>query len=137
MYTGKLVKLRAYRKEDLVTVTEFFNDPEVKSLTRASVPYLLTLEDEERWFESNSANNDVYSFAIEALDTGEYIGSCGINEVDWKNSHVTVFDFNTRAQKCYEKCGFKVEGVLRESIFTNGRYVNEIVMGLLRSEYKA
>lgn len=46
-----------------------------------------------------------------------------------------VFDFNIRAKKCYEKCGFKVEGVLRQELFRDGYYYDEIAMGILREEW--
>ncbi len=48
-----------------------------------------------------------------------------------------VFSFNERAFKSYLKNGFKEEGRLREAIFRNGAYHDEIVMSILRSEYEA
>jgi RimJ/RimL family protein N-acetyltransferase len=48
-----------------------------------------------------------------------------------------VFDFNQRAIKSYEKCGFKKEGVLREDFFARGKYRDEIIMGILRREFLA
>jgi len=47
-----------------------------------------------------------------------------------------VFDFNERAIRCYEKCGFRHEGRLRQSRFTEGRYVDELVMAVLREEWE-
>ena len=47
---------------------------------------------------------------------------------------LTVFDWNTRAIRVYEKVGFKHEGVLREGIFKAGRWNNLVFMGLLRGE---
>src|SRR5438270_11200267 len=38
-----------------------------------------------------------------------------------------VLDFNQRAIACYEKCGFKREGVLREDHFAEGRFHDVIV----------
>ena len=46
-----------------------------------------------------------------------------------------VFDFNHRAQRCYEKCGFVLEGRLRQSFYHQGQYCDELVMGLLRDDY--
>ena len=48
-----------------------------------------------------------------------------------------VFDDNPRAIHCYEKCGFKLEGRLREANFSDGRYRDELVMGILRDEFVA
>ncbi len=47
----------------------------------------------------------------------------------------STFAFNERAYKSYLKCGFKEEGRLRQRIFRNGKYHDEILMGLLREEY--
>jgi RimJ/RimL family protein N-acetyltransferase len=50
---------------------------------------------------------------------------------------LTVFDFNTRAIRAYEKCGFVVEGRAREAIFRDGRYWDEIHMSVLADEWEA
>jgi len=42
---------------------------------------------------------------------------------------------NERARRCYEKCGFQVEGRLRRAAYSQGRYVDELVMGVLREEF--
>jgi RimJ/RimL family protein N-acetyltransferase len=39
-----------------------------------------------------------------------------------------VLSTNTRARQLYESCGFRIEGVLREEFFLNGRYVDDIFM---------
>jgi RimJ/RimL family protein N-acetyltransferase len=41
---------------------------------------------------------------------------------------------NQRGQRAYEKVGFKVEGVLRQAGFREGRYMDMITMGILRGE---
>ncbi len=47
-----------------------------------------------------------------------------------------VFDFNVPAIRSYERLGFQVEGVRRQSVHMKGDYWNTMVMGLLRSEYE-
>jgi RimJ/RimL family protein N-acetyltransferase len=49
--------------------------------------------------------------------------------------YLRVFEDNQRALHCYEKCGFKPEGRLREAHFANGKYKDELVMGILRHEF--
>jgi RimJ/RimL family protein N-acetyltransferase len=173
MYQGELIRLREYRKSDIEMVTEYINDTEVKKNLINGIPFPYTLKDEEKWFEENTASKDTYNFAIETLEDNIYIGGCGIDEVDWKNSVVQigifignreywnkgygtdamntlvrfifnemninkiklgVYSFNERAKRCYEKCGFKTEGVLRKEIYREGKYHDAIVMGLLREE---
>ena len=90
MYTGKLVRLREYRKEDLPTVVSYLNNPEVKKYMKPGVPFPLTLTDEEKWFEHQSFLNPNYNFAIETQSDGKYIGGCGLKDVDWKNRHTEV-----------------------------------------------
>lgn len=42
---------------------------------------------------------------------------------------------NARAQHCYAACGFREEGRLREHVWSQGRYEDLIMMGLLRAEW--
>lgn len=44
---------------------------------------------------------------------------------------------NVRAQRCYEKCGFRREGVFRQNRFKAGRYIDDVVMSILRGEWDA
>lgn len=46
-----------------------------------------------------------------------------------------VLDYNERAIKCYRKCGFQVDGVLRENALIEGAYHSDIVMSILEKEY--
>lgn len=46
-----------------------------------------------------------------------------------------VYEYNERAIKCYEKVGFQKEGRVRRSVFKNGRYVDEFVMGIFKDEF--
>ena len=50
---------------------------------------------------------------------------------------LSVFADNPRAIRCYEKCGFVLEGRLRQAIFRDGSYVDELVMAVLRADYLA
>jgi RimJ/RimL family protein N-acetyltransferase len=46
-----------------------------------------------------------------------------------------VYEFNARAIHVYEKLGFRVEGRLRSVYFCEGRYHDNVVMGILREEW--
>lgn len=48
---------------------------------------------------------------------------------------LTTYSFNERAIICYEKLGFKTEGVLRKEIYSDGKYYDKIAMGILREEF--
>ncbi|MCO1656487.1 GNAT family N-acetyltransferase [Pseudonocardia sp. S2-4] len=47
-----------------------------------------------------------------------------------------VFEFNARAQRVYEKCGFVVEGRCRDVLHWDGRWHDEIVMSVLAGELR-
>lgn len=175
MYIGKKVRLRAYKKEDITLRLSYINNPEIERFLVADIPYPISLNEEQKWFESISAFNDTYKFAIETLEDNQFIGGCSINAVDWKNSVVTVgifigninfwgkgygtdamkvllrfifenmninkvklkvFSFNERAIKSYKKCGFKVEGTLKDEIFKEGKYYDEILMAVFKDEFE-
>lgn len=42
---------------------------------------------------------------------------------------------NGRAIRCYEKCGFQREGVLRDAVFRDGRYYDQLLMSILQTEF--
>ncbi|MDF2840602.1 MAG: acetyltransferase [Clostridia bacterium] len=90
MYTGEKVKIRAYQREDVPLAQQYLNDAETKRLLVPGIPYPFTLEEENKWFETISSQSDTYSFAIESIEEGKYIGGCGVNRLEWKNSVATV-----------------------------------------------
>lgn len=46
-----------------------------------------------------------------------------------------VHDFNEAAIRCYNRCGFREEGRMRERHFVNGHYSDTVLMAILRSDY--
>ena len=48
-----------------------------------------------------------------------------------------VLEFNKRAIRCYEKCGFTQEGVEREGAYIDGQYYSDIMMSILEREYNS
>lgn len=47
-----------------------------------------------------------------------------------------VFSHNLRGIRTYEKVGFIKEGTLREALNYNGKYSDEIIMSILKKDYK-
>ncbi|ABR31666.1 acetyltransferase [Thermosipho melanesiensis] len=174
MIEGKFVRLREYKREDLEKARAFINNFEIKKNLILGIPFPLRVEDEIKWYEEiNPHSEKSYSFAIELKEIEEYIGGCGIFNINWKNSfcevgiflgpeylskgygaeamkllvnfiftemnlnkvRLSVFSFNKRAIRSYEKVGFKKEGVLREEIYRDGKYWDVIVMGILKREW--
>lgn len=50
--------------------------------------------------------------------------------------YLTVLETNENAMKLYLKSGFKNEGILYDSIFKHGKFQNQIVMGIISTDYK-
>lgn len=90
MLKGELVRLREYKQSDVELAYRYLNDPEVMLNLSNGIPYPMTLEKEQKWFNSQNKNQDKYSFAIETLNDKVYIGGCGINWYDWKNGTAEV-----------------------------------------------
>lgn len=49
--------------------------------------------------------------------------------------HLTVLEDNKRAIELYRKMGFSVEGVHREAVFKEGKYLNMVAMSMLAAEF--
>jgi RimJ/RimL family protein N-acetyltransferase len=58
------------------------------------------------------------------------------NEMNLNKIKLDVFAFNETAIKCYKKCGFKIEAVLKEELFRFGKYHDAIRMALFRTGNK-
>ncbi len=56
-------------------------------------------------------------------------------ELKLNRLELEVFSHNVRGIKAYEKAGFKKEGVLRQSLFLNDKYSDEVLMGMLQEDY--
>ncbi len=57
------------------------------------------------------------------------------NEMNLHRIYLSVFEFNDRAIRCYEKCGFRHEGRAREALFRDGKYHDHLLMAVLRQEF--
>jgi RimJ/RimL family protein N-acetyltransferase len=61
----------------------------------------------------------------------------GFQEMNLQRIHLTALDGNARAVRCYEKCGFRHEGVRRRHFPKRGKWLDVICMGILREEWEA
>lgn len=57
----------------------------------------------------------------------------GFEELNLHKIKAVVFDFNEAALRCYEKCGFIREGLLKQEIYREGAYHDVVMMGLIRN----
>ena len=59
----------------------------------------------------------------------------GFKYMNLNNIKLDLMEFNERALKCYEKCGFKEYGRRRKCKFVNGKYYDSISMDILADEF--
>lgn len=59
----------------------------------------------------------------------------GFEDLELNRIWLTVFETNVRARKVYEKLNFTEEGIMRQHALIAGKYLNIVVMGLLRNEF--
>ncbi len=57
-------------------------------------------------------------------------------QLNMQRIQLDTWSGNARAIRAYEKCGFKVEGRLRQNEYVDGKYYDTVIMGLLRSEWE-
>jgi RimJ/RimL family protein N-acetyltransferase len=61
----------------------------------------------------------------------------GFAELNLHRMQLDVAAPNARAIRCYEKCGLREEGRLRDDWFAHGQYCDRVVMGILEDEWRA
>jgi len=61
----------------------------------------------------------------------------GFEEMGLQRVHLTALAPNARGIRCYEKCGFRREGVRRRHFLKRGRWFDVVCMGMLREEWEA
>jgi diamine N-acetyltransferase len=83
MLTGKRIKLRPLRREDLKHTMKWRNDPEIKASAMMH-PFPVSPELEEEWFSGlqNTGNRAVW-FAIEPVEGNAPIGFIFLNNIRW------------------------------------------------------
>ena len=60
----------------------------------------------------------------------------GFNTLNLNRIALEVFETNRRAIRTYEKAGFVHEGRRRQDIFQEGRFIDVLLMSVLRSEWQ-
>lgn len=65
---------------------------------------------------------------------GLFLKVC-FEELNLHRVGLRVLRSNERGMRCYQKCGFKKEGALRDWHFSRGKWHDLLLMGVLRNEY--
>lgn len=88
---------------------------------RAEIGYLLAVNAQGKGYATESLRA-VVDWACISFDLHKFVGQCAKD--------------NSGSAKVMEKCGFKLEGVLRQHIKINGVWHDDLVYGLLADERK-
>lgn len=87
----------------------------------ASVPILIG--DKEEWNKG---------YATEArMEALNYV----FNEMGLNRVQDLILENNLGSIKHAEKCGYKKEGLLRSSVFKNGQFYNQVLLGVLKNDF--
>ena len=57
-------------------------------------------------------------------------------ELQLNRLYTTILEYNQASLKLHKKCGWSEEGIMKESVFKNNKYVNEIQMAILKEQYE-
>jgi RimJ/RimL family protein N-acetyltransferase len=81
------------------------------------------------WLAGPHAYGNGYGTEATRLVLDYALGPAGLHRVS-----LGVFDFNPRARRVYEKCGFQLEGRLRHVLRWEGKWHDELVMSVLSTD---
>ena len=154
---------RWYRDPELARLTRYslrpMGDDDIdrffygRLLSPEQVGYAITLRDSGRLIGSTTFSNldpenlaTLFHISIGEPDVwGAGLGTEATELMLWlaferiglHRVALSVFEFNTRAIRSYEKAGFTVEGRHREAILRDGGRWDELTMGILAPEWRA
>ena len=81
------------------------------------------------WLAGQHAYGHGYGTEATGLVLDYAFGAAGLHRVS-----LGVLDFNPRARRVYEKCGFQLEGRLRHALRWQGEWHDELVMSVLSTD---
>ncbi|WP_028562551.1 GNAT family N-acetyltransferase [Paenibacillus pinihumi] len=83
---GERIRLREYRREDLLPMREWVNDPVITESLSDTFLYPQTIQDTEAFIEGAMEGAGGHrGFIIAHRHTEDYIGQIDLFEIDWKN----------------------------------------------------
>lgn len=122
IYNSKDVKLAVcLKKNDLYIGNVYMTDIDVQKQTCYSH---ILIGNKEYWG---------HGYAKEALLMAvDYM----FNERNMHRIEAYVLESNVASLKMHQKCGYQIEGLLRQSVFKNGSWQNQYILSLLRTDYE-
>lgn len=69
-------------------------------------------------------------------DTVKTIMKYAFEELQLNRLYGSILEYNIASKALYEKCGWKVEGIAKKSVFKNNKYNDELLLGILKEDYE-
>ena len=91
MLEGEKVRLVVLEKHHLPDIVSHWNDPEMRVFLDSYIPNSVTHE--EQWMESvqeRMKRRKEFSFAVEHIETGEFLGTVSLHDIDWISRSSTL-----------------------------------------------
>ncbi len=79
--------------------------------------------------DEDNCGKGMGTFAVTALLEHAF------NNMNLRRVYLSALEDNHRARHLYEKVGFVYEGMLRESVYKNGEFVNMVLYSILKNEF--
>ncbi|WP_257347562.1 GNAT family N-acetyltransferase [Pseudalkalibacillus decolorationis] len=86
------------------------------------------------WLAIGIGERDIWQQGI-GYETMQLVLDFAYNELNLHRIQLSVFSYNKRAIKLYERLGFTYEGAQREFVFRDGEAHDMLMYGLLRREW--
>ena len=120
----------------------------------AQHPLVIEVRNGDDWRMIGNCGFHIIDWRIRSAEVGIFIGDKsywnrgygtevmrlllrhGFNTLNLNRVALEVFETNPRAIRAYEKAGFVHEGRRRQDMFKDGRYIDVLLMSVLRSEWQ-
>jgi len=110
MLKGKLVELQSIEEADLKQLQVWRNDPEIRQYFREYRE--LSMQQQRIWYEEKVINDpDTIMYTIRIASTGELIGCCGFNHVNWIHRRGEVSLYIGKDSLYIDSEGYAADGI--------------------------
>lgn len=90
-YVGTKVRLRTVEMEDVNAIMEHWNDYDSRKYLGNTIPMSTKMEEDWVNHVHNLAKSQKgYHFVIENKETKEFLGTCGLEDINWINRSATL-----------------------------------------------
>ncbi len=144
--------LMMYLPLSMATEQKWFDD--MLKRPQDEQPLVIEFEDQGKWISIGNCGIFGIDWRIRSAEVGIMIGEKehwnqgygtkamrllikhGFNTLNLNRIFLKVYENNPRAVRSYEKAGFFHEGCMRQAHYHKGKYIDAIMMSVLREEWQ-